>query len=291
MHGLGDNLHQRSVIRQLAAKHDVWLETSWPCVYWDMPELNLMARGTKLRTQVKNSEREADRFTRAEPPRAPELTVRYPPRAVKEHGSVLKAMSNICGVPPGDFRLPIKPEWLAKADALIAALKPQKPLMFFRPLVERVEWTGGKTRNPDPQGFAELFRLIADRFFVVSIADLVKDVEWEVGQPLKADVRFHRGELDIETVFGLASRSALMFGAPGFQTVMGQAIGTPGVTVFGGYEDASSFSSGAVYAPWLPIEPIRPCPCWTHHHQCRKRIDVQNQSKRLLEFVEAHCKL
>jgi hypothetical protein len=28
-HGLGDNLHQRALIRQLMEKYDVWLDTSW----------------------------------------------------------------------------------------------------------------------------------------------------------------------------------------------------------------------------------------------------------------------
>lgn len=287
MHGLGDNLHQRSVIRELAKSREIWLETSWPCVYWDMPHVKLLGRGTLLRTQLKNQQREAGAFTRESPPvNAGTLKVHYPPREVRERGSVLRAMSHMCNVAPGDFRLPIKPEWLAKADALIAELQPDRPLMFFRPLVNRREWTGGTTRNPDEFQYSELYEMIRERFFVVSVADLVPDIEWNVGPANRADVCFHRGEIDVETLFGLASRSALLFGAPGFLTVMGQAIGTPTVTVFGGYEDASSFSSGAGFTKWLAIEPIRPCPCFTHNHKCRKRLDMPVARKKLLEFVK-----
>ena len=154
--------------------------------------------------------------------------------------------------------------------------------------MNRKEWTGGLTRNPDEPQYAELYEMLRERFFVVSVADLVANVEWTVGPASRADVCFHRGELDVETLFGLAKRSALMFGAPGFITVMGQAVGTPTITIFGGYEDASSFSSGARFSPWLPIEPIRPCPCFTHSHKCRKRLDMPLAKKRIFDFLKAN---
>lgn len=290
MHGMGDNLHQRSIIRELSKAYSVWLETSWPCIYWDMPDVHFMRRGAQgLRTQLKNQAREADSFTLRHPPHdTPTLKIHYPPREVKARGSVLRAMSYSAGVPEGDFRFPVHPDWIAKADRIIEDLKPDRPLMFFRPLVMRREWTGGATRNPDAAQYAELYEMLRERFYVVSVADLVADVEWTEGPALRADVCFHRGELDVETLFGLAKRSALLFGAPGFVAVMGQAIGTPTVTVFGGYEDASSFSSGAKLpgTKWLPVEPIRPCPCWTHNHQCRKRLDMTLAKKRINHFLK-----
>src|SRR3546814_11400043 len=36
MHGLGDNLHQRAILRHLMQSHEVWLETPWPCIYHDL---------------------------------------------------------------------------------------------------------------------------------------------------------------------------------------------------------------------------------------------------------------
>jgi len=287
MQGMGDCLHQRAVIRELQKSHDVWLETSWPAIYWDMPEVRLLPSGTTLRTQRKNIERERGQFTSERPPRdAARIMVHTPPREILRVGSVLGAMSSLVGVPVGDFRLPVRDEWLAKADAVLERLNPQKPVMFFRPLTVRTEWTGGQTRNPDPKAYRELYESVRDQFYVVSIADLMPGKEWLVGSELSADVAFHAGELDVETLFGLAKRSALMFGAPGFITVMGQAVGTPTVTVFGGYEDARSFSPGARFSPWLPIEPIRPCPCWSHTHECRKEIDVPAAKVKLLAFME-----
>lgn len=287
MHGAGDNLHQRAVIRELMRDHEVWLETSWPCLYWDMPELKLVGRGTRLRTQLKNAAREQDRFTRQAPPRGSRsVMIWYRPADVRNCGSVLKAMMKSAGVTNADFRLPVREDWLSRADELLAKLAPTKPVMFFRPLVERAEWTGCATRNPDHRAWSELYAAIRDRFYVISIADVVPKVEWLAGPKLDADAEFHAGELDFELLIGLAKRSALIFSSPGFAVVLGQAVGTPGVTVFGGYEDARSFSSGAAYAPWLAIEPIKPCPCFTHGHGCNKTIDMDKSKERLLSFID-----
>lgn len=286
MHGMGDCLHQRSVVRELSARFDVWLETSWPLVYWDMPDLKLIGRGTTLRTQLKNARRESGAFTSAAPPRGAQvLRMHYPPLEVKRRGSVLAAMSASAGVPVGDFRLPVRPEWLAKADAVLA--QADRPVMFFRPLTVRKEWTGAQTRNPRPEHYAALYAAIRERFYVVSVADLVPGAEWIVGDELPADLKLHKGELDAEALFGVVARADLVFTSPGFGTVLGQALGRPGVTVFGGYEDARSFSVGAAYAPWLPIQPQHPCPCWSHTHACPKDIDVPSAIGKLTEFVDA----
>ena len=283
MQGMGDCLHQRAVVRQLASRFDVWLETSWPLIYWDMPEVHLLASNTTLRTQQKNVARERGQFKRRGPYGAQTIRIHSPSRLIMEHGSVLAAMSSVAGVPVGDFRLPVRDEWLLKADAVLNA---DKPVMFFRPLTVRKEWTGAQTRNPKPDNYAALFESIRDRFYVVSVADLAQGQEWLIGDELDADLKLHRGELDAEALFGVAARSSLIFGSPGFQTVLGQALSRPGVTVFGGYEDARSFSVGASYAPWLPLEPKTPCPCWSHTHNCPKDLDVPSSIEKLRGFVD-----
>ncbi len=289
MHGLGDNLHQRSVIRQLMEKYEVWLETPWPCLYHDMPGLRLVSRGSRLRTQAKNAARESDRFTSEQPPAgARRLVVSYPPESVRRHGSVLAAMSAQCGVPVGDFRLPVPESWLARADSLIEQWNPDKPILIYRPLVERKEWGGCRNRNPMVSAYAELFQRIRDRFFVVSVADLAPGREWMVSRPVDADVTFHAGELDIEILAALTARAAMVYTAPGFALVLAQAVGTPVVGVFGGYEKSSSFSAGAAYTPTLRIDTIKPCDCFSHSHRCEKRIDMPSATRRLLEFVHEH---
>lgn len=291
MHGLGDNLHQRALLRQLMADSDVWLESSWVAPYHDLiaAGLKVIARPSTLRTQAKNAAREAAAFYRGPPPppRSRAMTISYAPREVNARGSVLAAMCFATGCDYGssDFRLPVPAAWNAKASALIAEWRPAKPIMIYRPLVERKEWTGCGSRNPDFGHYAELFDAIRDRFFVVSLADLVPGVEWITGRPIAADITLHGGELDFETLAALTARAALVFAAPGFAVVLAQAVRTPSVCVYGGYEPPTTFNAGARWSPYLPVVPIRPCACWRHGHACDKRIDMAVALANLERFV------
>lgn len=286
MHGLGDNLHQRGVIRAILQTHDVWLETPWPCLYHDL-NVKLVSKGSKLRTQAKNARREAARFEAGEPPAdAERLRVTYPPAMVRQHGSVYAAMSAQCGVPMGDFSLPVRQEWFARADNLIASWSTDKPILIYRPLVERKEWGGCHTRNPDIAAYCRLIESIRERFFVVSVADLVPDAEWMVSRPIPADATYHAGELDIEVLAGLFKRAALVFTSPGFAVILAQSVGTAVVGVFGGYENSKSFTAGEKYAPCLWIDPIEPCQCFSHKHNCKKAIDVDKWLPVLNEFAK-----
>lgn len=285
MHGLGDNLHQRGVVRELKKDYTVWVDTPWPCLYHDL-DVRLTSKGTRLRTQAKNAQREADRFDSKPPSNAKRLKVSYPPSMVREHGSVYAAMSAQCNVPMGDFSLPVPAEWLDRADDLIASWHTTKPILIYRPLVERKEWGGCHTRNPDIEAYHALIESVRERFFVVSVADLVPDVEWTVCKPIQADAAFHSGELDIEILTGLVKRSALVFTSPGFAVILAQSVGTPVVGVFGGYENSQSFTPGEKYAPCLWVDPIVPCQCFSHTHKCKKAIDVPKWLPLLDEFAQ-----
>jgi hypothetical protein len=290
MHGLGDNLHQRAIVRQLMRHHNVWLESSWVAPYHDLVDagLKVVRKPSGLRTQTKNAERETARFVAAPPRGAAEIRITYTPSDVRSGGSVLAAMCASVGCDPkqADFRLPVAAYWQARADQWLARWRPRKPLLFYRPLVDRTEWGGCPTRNPDHAAYATLFRAIRDRFFVVSIADLAPGKEWIVGWPCAADAVCHAGELEFETLAALFSRAAMVFASPGFSVVLAQAVGTPVVCVFGGYENSRSFSIGARHTPTLGIDPIEPCQCFSHDHACRKTIDLPVARARLMEFAD-----
>lgn len=294
MHGLGDNLHQRSIVRAYLAKgREVWLETPWPQVYHDLagPRLKLVDKGSSLRTQAKNARANRAAFTRQRPPPSVDvLRQNYPPALVRSEGSVLGAMSKVAGVPVGDFRLPIPKAWREKADAWIRKLAPTKPLMIYRPLVERTEWGGCAARNPDPLAYSQLFRTLTEHFFIISVADLVEGKEWLSGVSEEYDAGFHHGELDFETLAALTEMASLVFTSPGFAAVLGQAVGTPTVVVSGGYEDGTSFSAGATLTPTLAIAPINACNCFRHDHDCPKEIDMRAAKSHLLGFLMKNCK-
>src|SRR4029077_13669596 len=73
MHGLGDNVHQRALVRRVLATSDtdVWLHTPWPCLYHDLVGERFAVAPparTTLRTPRKNFLRERESYTH--PPRA-----------------------------------------------------------------------------------------------------------------------------------------------------------------------------------------------------------------------------
>lgn len=308
MHGMGDNFHERAFIRQYlsSGRYDcIYLETSWPVLFWDLvgDKLKLIQKDSGLRTQAKNANREQDFFYKGRVPLPNMRTdkqIWYRAKDIKQTGSVLGAMAECLGEPVGeaDFRFPLKDEWqrryfneiLPKIDA------GGKPILVYRPLVERTEWSGCSARNPDHDTYRTLYRSIRDRFHVVSVADIVPGKEWIVGASAESgcgisdtdtDTEFHKGELPVEMLATLVKNAAMTMNAPGFMTIMSQSQGTPNVTVFGGYENSKSFTAGAKWAPYLGIDPINSCQCFQHSHPCDKRINIPEALDSLKRFTDA----
>lgn len=296
MHGLGDCLHQRAVLRQLMKTRDVTLETSWPSAYHDLiaEGMHVTRRPVALRTQTKNAVREADKFSPRHPFLRAGMQIRYHGQQVLQTPSktILEVMCNVTGTnyAEADYRLPVPPLWDDKLREVLGSLPGiayQRPWMFYRPLVARPEWRGSMARNADPAAYGELFNSIRDEFFVVSVADLVEGQEWLVGPDAKADLSFHRGELVLEALAALAKRSALVFTSSGFAAVLGPAVETPTISIIGGYEDVRCHDSGVKFAPYLAIGPRGGCSCWSSacREVCDKSLDMDAARASVLKFV------
>lgn len=300
MHGMGDCLHQRAILRQLMRTHNVTLETSWAAMYHDLVEegLKLVNVPVTLRTQRKNATRERAKFSRpaAEYPLC--IRIRYMAAEVMSSASktVLEAMCNSASVSyaDADYTLPVPDEWLEKVEAIWRlAEESGKPVLIYRPLVARREWQGSAVRNADPNSYAALIASIRDEFYVISIADLEPGAEWIVGPPFTADATFHEGELSFEQIAALFALADLVFTSSGFAAVLAPAVGTPVVNVLGGYEGARSLSSGAKFAPYLGIEPASPCGCFNsgcrQQQHCDKTLRLNMEIPRLRTFVSEIC--
>ena len=284
---MGDCLHQRAVVRQLMQRHDVWLETSWPCIYDDLiaEGLKVLGKRTSLRTQTKNANRPSEiaKFSHSlPPPNTRSIQMAYAVREIQSTPSktVLEAMCVRagCDFATADFRLPIPPEWITPQISTINGSG--KPLMVYRPLTKRPEWSGGNARNADPAQYAELLAEVRDTFFIVSVADLVPSREWIDGPQLKADVTFHEGELVFEQLAALFSQADLIFASSGFAAVLGPAVETPTVSIIGGYEPIECHDAGARFAPYLAIGPV---------HRPDKHFDMPTAKDRLRKFLSPIC--
>lgn len=285
MLGLGDNLHQRAVVRQMMQRGRVWLETPWPSLYQDLAgdRLQLLPVRTRLRTQAKNVARSSGLYSQRRPPVGLlQQRVWYTHDQIRRQGGFLSAMCAYCGVPKGDFSLPVPQAWQEKARTFLPCTS--KPLLVYRPLVNRTEWDGCRQRNPDPEAYTSLLNHIREQFFVVSIADLKPGVEWIESAPIGADLELHAGELDVEALAGMVSLADLVWCSPGFMLVMAQAIRKPMVAVFGGHESARLYDHGFTENHF--IQPIDPCECFSKSHACNKKIEMEEAKKALVAFVE-----
>lgn len=290
LEGLGDCLHQRACIRQLMERDEVWLSTPWPSVYHDLiaEGLHVVPSKTKLRTQSKNVEREVALFEGSVPQDAAVIRMGFRYSMTRRLGSPLAMMCEMTGTDFGraDFRMPVPHEWVSQARDVVGY--PDKPILFFRPLTERAEYRTAR-RNPLHRAYARLFEAVRGQFFVISVADLEPGAEWLVGERVEADLEFHAGELPFTALAGLMWLSSLCYTAPGFAVILAQAVGTPVATVFGGFENSSSFAPGGRLSPYLGIDPILPCSDWHHEFSWPKEIDIAHEWQRLRAFVAEHC--
>jgi ADP-heptose:LPS heptosyltransferase len=287
MHGFGDNFHQLAIIRKLVKAYDVWLETSFPSLYADLP-VHCVARGTRLRTQLRNRDLEKDGFVSEAPCIRKTIKITYSGDEINNYGSVVAAMLRHTGLDDRNinFSFNVPDAWLKKADDLIALWKAKKPILFYRPLVVRTEWNNCEKRNPDEKQYVELLRYIRDEFFVVSVADLVPYVEWAVSEDIKADKEYHHGELDFQTITALIYRSALVFASAGFAIPAARSVGTSAVCVFGAYENSSSFSQGE--GAYLGIDPMHKCNHYSKQCSCKKDIDMDLAKQKIRSFINAN---
>ncbi len=301
MFGIGDNLHQRSIIVELMKEYDVWLETCHVWVYHDLIEqgLKLILRPTTLWMHAQNIETEKRLYpniyhdARSVPRGAVVIRNWYHRHQIHANGSILDAMHGVCGAwhAPRDFRIPLKQDWVDQAQEILYNIKGKRgddrPLMIYRPIVLRKEWDS-HLRNPDPVAYTDLYRTARDdQFSTLSIASLRPNVEWIVGQEQPADYKLHDGAMTTWVMVAMFAQADMIFCNAGMAPVVAQATGRPSIVVYGGRESFKTTQrAGAHLAPTLGIDPINPCDCHSHTHQCDKRIDVPSANLRIRSFID-----
>lgn len=277
MHGLGDNIMQRACIKSLDG--EVYLETPWPQIYQDMPNVYPVRVNNTLRTQSKNVRSNAGLFCTTLPKTERPRKVGYTYDKVIEHGSFIKAMTTAFETTNRDFSMPVPDRWKEKARKRVNT---DKPILFYRPLTIRQEWNA-TTRNPDREHYKSLLDAIREDYFLVSVADIDPPLERIDSIPVEADLEFHQGELGVEDMVGLMGISSLVYCSPGFALVMAQATNTKMVCVFGGHESARLYERGAKTD--CLISPINPCECFSKTHNCDKRIDMTAAIQKARSFI------
>ena len=271
MYGLGDNIYQRSVIREV--KERVYLRTCWPQLYADLPNIRTVKPVTRLRTQNKNLQRQNENVWHVAPS-LPPVKIAYTSWNLNR-GSILHAMTEFLGVKPKIFDLP-----------KFTGPKIDKPYIVIRPVTVRSEWYN-RARGPDDAYICQAVKLLrAHGFYVVSVADIHKQ-EWCDKLP-ECDVSFNHGELTFELLMGLIQNARMAMGGVGWLVPACIAAGIPLITILGGQGghnspekiiDSSMDDSKARF-----IYPDNYCMCQDNRHACIKTIT--NFKNKFLDTVE-----
>lgn len=272
MHGLGDNIMQRPFIRAAAQSQSVYLETPWPELFADLPNVFPVKANSNLRTQAKN---EAISQTQWHRPRGRRVRLQYGPRDLAQKNIWRALDRNLpLGVHPFQLDLPTLPVPAIDTGG--------KPLAIVRPVTARSEWLN-VARNPIPEYVNAIAAELSLTHFVVCLADLQDEQEWLVGDMPFCDLAFVRGELTSLQALALVGSADVVVGGVGWILPAALAYRTPAFIVLGGM--------GAHNAPERLLDPLwvessrigfgvpsNYCLCDQKDHNCNKHIpDIDGQ--------------
>jgi len=271
MFGLGDNVYQRAFIKNI--KRPLFLETSWPQFYADIPEVEFIKPDVKLRTQRKN----VDRM----PPSVWTHRQRYTMGSVSQQifygtSGILDGMRRCFKVQPAPIDLPDFGESLVKGKYAL-----------MRPVTIRKEWQN-EARAPKPEYIAEAMEILRGKgYTLVSVADLEDDKEWLVGEYPKADIEYHKGELFVEQLMALCAHASVIVGGVGWIVPVGVAYNVPTWVIGGGH---GAFNAPPLLLPTHQqhqvhfIIPDKYCRCREHSHKCNKVIS--NHAQKFTDWLQ-----
>lgn len=270
MKGLGDNIFQRPFVRAVAAREPVvYLETPWPELFADLPNVLPVKTQTPLRTQAKNERRAAVTWHR--PPSFNCLrSISYGTRELAA-GSVTQAMERCLPLDGAPYVFDLPEDLGPVPDIDTGGL----PLAIIRPVTARKEWLN-TARNPDPKYIAEAAARLSATHFVLVVADLAEGEEWLVGDLPFCDLALLRGELSTMALLALLRTADVVVGGVGWIVPASIALGVPAWIVCGG--------NGGHNAPEVITDPRQDlsvigfavpapyCRCADKSHQCVKTI-------------------
>lgn len=266
MRGLGDSIYSRAFIKQLPGQ--LYVDTPWPELLADLPNVQFIRPQTNLRTQAKNIARHADWIM--PPGRQPTRQIRYGAEGI------IPGMIASFGIMPGEFDLPPLPPSPVEGKYVVV-----------RPATVREEWRAD-TRNPDPEYIAWAAAEAMRRGYkAISVADLQGNHEWAVGPLPPADVQYHKGELPVEQLLALVKGAAAVIGGIGWIVPAALSAKVPAWIICGG--------QGGFNAPELICPagstitfavPDNFCRCKLKQHNCDKRIS--DYDSKLASWADRH---
>lgn len=288
MEGIGDQIYMRPYIRLLTETHKVYVKTVMPELFMDL-EVNFVERPDSIyRTQLKNKSTRA-KFSKEPSSYDVTINTNYSAAALEKF-SIVSHFEHIFGFELGSSNPVYDLPYLPPHNLVIPS---DKKLAIIRPVTYRKEWLCS-SRAPKPEYIAWCTReLRAAGYYTISVADTDDVNEWIPGEIPDADLKLHRGELDIYQTLSLMSESDIVVGGSGFIIPAVMSMKKPSLfIIFGGrglYDNPHkvfSFKADMSKIGWST--PNKFCRCSMMEHNCDKSIsDLDTQFYKFLKEQNA----
>lgn len=275
MWGLGDNIYQRPFVRELSQRcKAVYLETPWPDLYEDLPNVKYVMGHRGLRTQTQNIRRHpANRWT-SERGWSREISVGYSHLELQT-SSIPDVVARCFGSRWEDVEWDL-PASLTRGPAVV---KPDRPIALVRPVTVREEWRN-QARNCLPEYVAQVAEWLSEDYHVVVVAHLAEGHEWALEPMPEGDEAFLEGELNVRQLLNLVAHVAVVVGPVGWIVPAALALRKPAFVVLGGQ---GGYNSPKMLVPRTRGDcvhfatPDNFCLCGGKFHACDKRISNLRQ--------------
>lgn len=267
MKGLGDNILQRAFVK--ATSQTVYLDTPWPELYSDLPNVHFTKPSTMLRTQHKNICRQRIQWE--------SIPIGHAMKRISYgNQGMFHGMRQAFGFDPAKMDLPD-----------FGQSKYDKPYVVVRPVTVRSEWMAA-ARNPLSKYVTQAAESARKSgYIVVSVADLQSGREWADELP-PADVEFNHGELDTTQLLNLTQNAAALIGGIGWIVPAAMAQNKKALVICGGqggYNHPDRITDKSQPHSITFAMPDNFCMCKQREHSCDKTIS--NIQEIIDGFIES----
>lgn len=253
----------RPFVREAAKRGTVYVDTSWPELYADLPAQVVKRIGGLALQRHHGDKHPAE--TWAKLPRCQQINLRYRWSKLLK-SSMLAEMALLSGINPNPIELDLPP----LPDPVLSGR-----YAVVRPPAARLDYPG-----PAREPAAEYVRhaaayLRAEGWPVVSLGAFVPGLEEPASDPIPADVRYEHGEQPLMQALALVANADIIVTSPGWMLPVGMASRTPVIVIAGGCGGRNfpaALADPRLGAPVRWILPDEYCQCRARMHDCPKVI-------------------
>jgi len=288
-YGLGDNIYERPFVLDAVKRYNkVFLTTPFPELYHKIDNLFFIKPQTELKTQKRNIEAQPNSIWSELSGKCVMKHFDYHRGRIQRGLNIAQGFEDSVGkVKEYDFSMPVKPDWVNKAKAILSGIKTDKKICIIKYPTVRAEWCN-PARNPKIEYLQLLIDKYRDEYFYISVADARSGEEWLDGELTGIDLQLNNGETDVFTTFGLCALSDMVIGFPSYFLPLCLSLKKKFFCLYGGSikpELLTDAKMGIEIYGYAAPDPF--CNCISNTHQCNKEIP---ETKIIENFEELRAR-